>query len=291
MECNADSLKFNKNILWEANGNLNQENNAVIEGFGCACNKNKELLSLQQKIDEDEEEWFTPFYKNQRTIEGFVSSENSNEPKIQINKWENNEPKMVLQNILSMGFKIPTNYLPNKGGMILWKKSDMPNTLYNCKNILEELCIKDEMIMMKCPNIRHDYLYASIKLDLTPRELTEIQMIGAAYTYDLIQKILTVRFNNLEGALILLKLAVELVCKKITIGQIHNEKRLQRSLLEITNDECIINSYKSLVRLMNYLNTDNINMDGNWSGGYNNKCGPPQPYVGYDNGNLYMVYK
>lgn len=291
MECNADCLKWDKKTLWEANGNFtsnnNQELNTTIEGFGCACRRNSELLKLQQSVEQDEEEWFTPFYKHERTIEGFVSSE---QKEYNINKWEHNEPKMVMQNILNMGFKIPPNYLPNKGGLIQWKKADMPNSIYNCNNILEELCIKDELIMMKCPSIRHDYLYASIKIDLSPRDLTEIQMIGAAYTYDLIQKVLTVRFNNLDGAIILLNLAVQLVCKKLTIRQIHNEKKLQRSLLEIGNDNCIINTYKHLAALLKYLNSDSIKMNGNWSGGYNDKCGPPQPYVGYDNGNLYMVY-
>ena len=292
MECNADCLKWDKKTLWEANGNFtskdNNHLNTNIEGFSCACKRNSELLRLQQKIDEDEEEWFTPFYKHERTIEGFVSGE---EKEYNINKWENNEPKMVMQNILDMGFKIPTNYLTNKGGLIIWKNNDMPNTIYGCVNILEEICIKDEMIMMKCPSIRHDYLYVSIKIDLSPKELTEIQMIGAAYTYDLIKKVLTVRYNSLEGAIILLKLAVQLVCRQITIGQIHNEKKLQRSLLEIGNDNCIVNTYKELTQLLKYLNADNIKMDGNWSGAYNEKCGPPQPYVGFDNGNLYSVYK
>ena len=162
--------------------------------------------------------------------------------------------------------------------------------MYQNREEIDELVIKDELVQMKCPYLRNDYLYASIRVDLSPRELNEIQSICGSFSFDTIKKVLTVRFNNLEGAIILLKLAIELVCKKITIEQIHNEKRLQRSLLEINNNGCVVNTYKELVALLEYLNS-NLNHEGYWRGAYNKNCGPPNPYVGYDNGNLYSVYK
>ena len=288
MECNANCLKWDKNSKWDATGNFissnNETLNSTIEAFGCACQKNNELLKLKQDIDEDEKEWFTPLYLHEKIIENFETKEK------QSNNWEHNEPKKVLENIVNMGFNIPPNYLPNKGGLVIWKKHQMPSTLFGCKNILEELMIKDELIPMKCPHVRNDYLYTSINIDLSPIELSEIQMISGSFTFDTIKKLLTARFNNLEGTIILLKLAVDLVCKNITIKQIQNEKRLQHNLLQINHDGCIKSTYNNMVSLLDALK-GNLDNEGYWRGAFNNNCQQPNPYDGYNHGNLYSVYK
>ena len=291
MDC---CLKWDKNSKWEANGNFISPNNsdldASIEPFSCACNQNKQLLKLQNEPDDDDEEWFTPFYlKNKKSdnVEGFTSHIKS---EIVENNWEHDEPRLVMDNIIHSGFRLPKNYLPNRGGLVIWKRQEMPNVIYGCNNVLVELMIKDELVPMKCPNVRNDYLYTSINIDLSPKELQEIQSINGTFTFDTILKVLTVRYNSLEGCIILLKLALNLVCKNITIQQIHEEKRLNKSLLEIGNNQCVINAYKELVALLGYIN-NNLNHEGYWRGSHNKMCGPPNPYVGYHHGNLYSVYK
>ena len=108
MDCNVDCLKWDKTSKWEANGNFisnHKDLNSTIEAFGCACSKNNELLKLQQDIDEDEMEWFTPFYTHEKKIEHFVTSEERE------NNWNNTAPKMVMENIINMGFGIHIFYI------------------------------------------------------------------------------------------------------------------------------------------------------------------------------------
>ena len=191
--------------------------------------------------------------------------------------WKHKKSALKVYNDLKNKYNIGApSYISNKrGGLAMWLKDKLKEYPF------EEIMLRDEWILHKCPAAHHDFLYSSVRVSVPPQKMCDLKKLSGSVWYDGLKKLLTARCQSLEANIATIKLATDIINGKLTIERIHNEGLYALAIGSTKDPEVVEGLLNDIVKNLRQNRKLYTFTKGHWRGAFSDdKCTRPLKQTG-----------
>lgn len=188
-------------------------------------------------------------------------------------KWINKDAIEAYNDLIKQIKRKPSARCTEKDGIAIWSKKKLSRAKwFGSSNCFEEVIIRDESIIHKCPSNHRNFLYGYVKIAVKPTQVSDLMSISHSIGYDPLKNLVYARCASIHAVIATLVLATDMLLGKVTLKKIHKNELYKEIIYSIytSNDpdeKNVAALYKRMCANVKKLQKETLNK-GFWTNAY-----------------------